>query len=53
MKVTDPSMQVDKEGVVENCTITFFAKKFEDLPISQRVGDIIRVHRVGAGIYKE
>ena len=53
MKVTDPSLKIDRDGVSETCTITFFAKKFEDLPISQRIGDIIRVHRVGAGVYKE
>ena len=34
MKITDPSMKVNQEGVVETCTITFFSKKFEDLPIS-------------------
>jgi hypothetical protein len=29
-----------------------FANKFEDLPVSQRVGDIIRVHRASVGIFK-
>jgi len=29
-----------------------FAKRYEDLPITQRVGDIIRVHRAYAGQYK-
>lgn len=29
-----------------------FANKFEDLPISQRVGDIIRIHRASVGMYK-
>lgn len=52
MKIADPSMTIDKQGVVEHCTLVFFAKKFEDLPISQRVGDIIRVHRAGVGMYK-
>jgi hypothetical protein len=30
-----------------------FANKYEDLPICQRVGDIIRVHRVSAGLFKD
>ena len=46
-------MPISKDGIVEHCTLVLFAKKFEDLPISQRVGDIIRVHRVNVGIYKK
>ena len=45
IKIADPDQAFDKEGVVEYCTLMLFAKKFEDLPICQRVGDIIRVHR--------
>jgi Telomeric single stranded DNA binding POT1/CDC13 len=45
LKIADPDQSIDKEGVVEHCTLMMFAKKFEDLPICQRVGDIIRVHR--------
>jgi hypothetical protein len=45
VKIIDPSQASDKNGVVQHCTLVFFANKFEDLPISQRVGDIIRVHR--------
>jgi hypothetical protein len=52
MKITDPSLTIDKEGVIEYCTLVFFAKKFEDLPISQRIGDIIRLHRAGVGMFK-
>lgn len=33
MKIADPDQRVDKEGVVEHCTLMMFAKKFEDLPI--------------------
>ena len=29
-----------------------FAKRFEDLPITQRIGDIIRVHRAYVGSFK-
>jgi hypothetical protein len=45
LKIADPDQPFDKDGVVEHCTLMLFAKKFEDLPICQRVGDIIRVHR--------
>ena len=47
-------MNIDKkeDGHVEFCTLVMFANKFEDLPISQRVGDIIRVHRASVGNYK-
>ena len=54
LKIADPSCNIDKkeEGTVDFCTLVMFANKFEDLPISQRVGDIIRVHRAQVGIYK-
>lgn len=52
MKIADPSSPVDKEGVVEHCTLMFFAKTFADLPVTQRIGDIIRVHRAYVQEYK-
>lgn len=52
MKIADPSCPIDKDGHVEYCTLMFFAKTFQDLPISQRVGDIIRVHRAYVQDYK-
>lgn len=51
VKIADPDQAFDKEGVVEHCTLMLFAKKFEDLPICQRVGDIIRVHRATMQMY--
>jgi hypothetical protein len=33
--------------------VVFFARKFEDLPVSQRVGEIIRIHRATVGFFKE
>jgi hypothetical protein len=33
LKIADPNSSFDKEGVVEHCSLMFFAKKFEDLPI--------------------
>eukprot|EP00347_Sterkiella_histriomuscorum_P003620 403363589 len=52
IKIADPYQPIDKEGVMEHCTIVFFAKRFEDLPITQRVGDIIRVHRAYVSTFK-
>jgi len=34
-----------KGGKLNPVNVVFFAKTFEDLPIIQRVGDIVRVHR--------
>ena len=53
-KVADPGCFIDKKdsGHVNFCTLVMFANKFEDLPISQRVGDIIRIHRASVGMYK-
>ena len=52
MRIADPESSFDFEGVVNHCTLVMFAKKFEDLPIIQRVGDIIRIHRAYVGQYK-
>jgi hypothetical protein len=52
MRIADPDQAFDREGVVETCSLVMFAKNFEDLPICQRVGDIIRVHRAYVGEYK-
>jgi hypothetical protein len=53
MKIADQSCTIEKNtGCVNHCTLVLFANKFEDLPISQRVGDIIRVHRATVGEYK-
>jgi len=44
---------MDNKGVADFISIVFFADKFEDLPICQRVGDIIRVHRATVATYKD
>lgn len=41
------------DGTVEYISVVFFASRFEDLPISQRVGEIIRIHRAVVGVYKD
>jgi hypothetical protein len=40
-----------EDGVVETTTMVVFGNKFEDCPIVQRVGDIIRVHRATVSNY--
>jgi hypothetical protein len=53
LKLADPSSRVDKDGVVEFISIVFFADKIEDLPVCQRIGDIIRVHRATVSTYRD
>jgi hypothetical protein len=50
-KLADLSSKSDKDGVVPYVSLVCFAKKFDDLPISQRCGEIIRVHRASVGTY--
>ena len=45
LRLIDQNQLISDEGIIEACTLVLFSTKFEDLPISQRVGDIIRVHR--------
>ncbi|TNV79559.1 hypothetical protein FGO68_gene16809 [Halteria grandinella] len=52
MRIADPNSKFDSDGIVQHCTLMFFARRFEDLPVSQRVGDIIRVHRAYVQEYK-
>jgi hypothetical protein len=51
LKLADLSSKFDKDGVVSYVSLVCFAKKFDDLPISQRCGEIIRVHRASVGTY--
>ncbi len=53
-KVVDHSL-VKKGNLSEKdyVTVVFYAKNFEDLPIIQRVGDIIRVHRAEFHYYND
>lgn len=44
-KLADPSCKFDAHGVVKFVTLVCFAKKFDDLPVIQRCGEIIRIHR--------
>ena len=52
LRVADASSTFTAEGLVDTCTLVLVANKFEELPISQRVGDIIRVHRASVSDYE-
>jgi len=54
LKIIDPSLHQKgaKAGDNDFATVVIFAKRFEDLPIAHRVGDIIRLHRATLRLYK-
>ena len=52
LKIADPTSKT-VDGAIEAVSVVFFASKFEDLPISQRIGEIIRIHRATVGMFKE
>jgi len=49
LKVVDPSLNLKREkgtgDASDYATLILYAKRFEDLPIVTRIGDVIRVHR--------
>jgi Telomeric single stranded DNA binding POT1/CDC13 len=53
IKIVDPSLYIKgQKGDGSDCaTLVLYAKKFEDLPIISRLGDIIRVHRATLRLY--
>ena len=53
LRVTDPSLPINNKGEAEFISLVFFANKFDQLPVCQRIGDIIRVHRATVGTYKD
>jgi len=54
LKIIDPSLHQKgaKAGDNDFATVVIYAKRFSDLPIAHRVGDIIRLHRATLRIYK-
>jgi hypothetical protein len=55
LKIVDPSLHIkNQKGTGDSsdyATLVLYAKRFEDLPIIQRIGDIIRVHRATLRLY--
>lgn len=52
LKLADPTCKFDSHGVCEYISLVCFAKRFDDLPVSQRCGEIIRVHRANVNTYQ-
>ena len=54
LKIVDPSLHSKSNKASENdyATVVIYAEKFEDLPICNKVGDIIRLHRATLRMYK-
>lgn len=46
LRVIDPTTKNNQ------CQVVIYAKRFEDLPIVHRLGDVIRVHRATLRMYK-
>lgn len=55
LKIVDPSLYVKSQkgsgDSSDYATLVLYAKRFEDLPIITRLGDIIRVHRATLRLY--
>jgi hypothetical protein len=54
LKIIDPSLHSKGAKPTENdfATVVIYGKRFEDLPIASRVGDIIRLHRATLRMYQ-
>lgn len=54
LKIVDPSLHSKGGKPTDNdfATVVIYAKRFEDLPICNKVGDIIRLHRANLRMYK-
>jgi hypothetical protein len=50
LKVIDPTLNPKTKG--DYAQVVIYAKRFEDLPIVHRIGDIIRVHRAQVRIWQ-
>jgi len=45
LKIADSSLNANTKGSGNFATVVIYAKRFEDLPIVLRLGDVIRLHR--------
>lgn len=50
LKIVDPSLNTSSKGA-DYASVVMYAKRFEDLPIVLRSGDIIRLHRATLRMY--
>jgi hypothetical protein len=49
LKVIDPTLNPSTKG--QYAQVVIYAKRFEDLPIVHRIGDILRVHRAQVRVW--
>lgn len=54
LKIVDPTLHYKGGKASDNdyATVVIYASRFEDLPIANKVGDIIRLHRANLRMYK-
>lgn len=48
MKIVDPTLHSTVESAtnrIQHVLCTFHAKRFEDLPVAKKIGDVVRIHR--------
>ena len=50
LKIADASLNATSKGA-DWASVVMYAKRFEDLPIVLRIGDIIRIHRASLRVY--
>ena len=50
LKIVDASLNTGSKGA-DWASVVMYAKRFEDLPIVLRIGDIIRIHRASLRLY--
>lgn len=50
LKIVDPSLNTGSKGA-DYASVVMYAKRFEDLPIVLRMGDVIRLHRATLRMY--
>lgn len=51
LKIVDPSLNTGGSKGGDYASVVMYAKRFEDLPIVLRIGDVIRLHRASLRIY--
>ena len=53
LKIADSSLSPNSKGKEKFATVVIYSKRFEDLPIVLRLGDVIRLHRANLRMYND
>jgi len=51
-KLADLTSKFDSKGIAETVSLVCFGASFDDLPVCQRIGEVIRVHRAAVGTWQ-